>query len=136
MTGRWRSLWGVAKGLLLASLVPLVVALGCFFVPVENPGVQRCGSPLLFAVGGERNQRVERAGIDDQTYDARRAQAPCSERAEARVRVGFVAGAVFVVLAGSGAVLGLIDDRRRLREAPRFEDLPGDRRGDRSVSRP
>jgi hypothetical protein len=135
MTGRWPSLWGVGKGLLLASLVPLVVALACFFVPVENPGVQRCGSPLLFALGGERNQRVERAGIDDPTYDARRAQDPCSKRAEARVRVGFAAGAVFVVLAGSGAVLGLIDDRRRLREAPRFEDLFGDWPGGRSVSR-
>lgn len=136
MARTWRSLWGFGKLLLVSSLVPLAIALGCFFVPVDNPGVQRCGSPLLFALGGERNRRVERDGLDEATYEARRAQEPCSRRVEARVSIGFIAGGAFVVLAGSGAVVGLIDDRLRRRSAPRFEELFRDWSDGRSLSRP
>ncbi|MEJ5254190.1 MAG: hypothetical protein WHS89_02455 [Acidimicrobiales bacterium] len=136
MVGSWRSLWGFGKLLLVSSLVPLAVALGCFLVPVENPGVQRCGAPLVFALGGERNRRVERDGLDDPTFERRRTQAPCSQRVEGRLGVGFAAGGLFVVLATCGAVLGLIDDRLQLRRAASFEDVFRDWPDRGSVSRP
>jgi hypothetical protein len=129
----WRSLWGVGKVLLLVSLVPLAIAAASAFVPVENPGVQRCGGPLPFVVERQRDLRLDPAVVDAATYEAQRAQAPCSERVAARLRVGFTAGAVFVSLALLGALIGLVDDRRRLRAEPRFEQLLRERP---KVSRP
>jgi hypothetical protein len=113
----------VARAVLLASLVPLVVALALFLVPVENPGVQRCGSPIVFAIQSPGNDRVAREGLDDATFEARRSQTTCTERVDDRLRLGFLAGAVFVALAFVGAVIGIVDDRLRYRRAPRFETL-------------
>lgn len=115
--------WRIAVGLLLASLVPLGVALFLFLLPVSNPGVQSCGSPLPFAISSPGNQRVQAEGRDPATVESLRAQATCTERTDARVRAGFVALAVFVALAFAGAVVGLLHERHELRRAPAFETL-------------
>jgi hypothetical protein len=115
--------WRLARALLIASLVPLAVAMACFLVPVDNPGVQQCGSPLVFGIQSPGNDRVARDGLDEATFEARRAQATCTERVDDRLRIGFLAGAVFILLAFTGAVVGIVDDRLRYRRAPGFETL-------------
>jgi hypothetical protein len=115
--------WRVAMWLLLASLLPLTIALAALLVPVSNPGVQDCGSPIVFGIQSPGNERVRREGLDDATYEARRAQRRCTERVEDRLRLGFWAGGVFVGLAFAGAVVGLASDRHQYRQQPPFESL-------------
>jgi uncharacterized membrane protein YbhN (UPF0104 family) len=117
--------WRVGRWLLAASLLP--IALGVFFLvtPVTNPGVQDCGAPFAYSVTGRGNTRVA-PSVNSPGADATaalRAQTPCSERVDSRLRQATWSIAVFIVLAGLGAVLGLVDDRLRLRGAPRFEQL-------------
>jgi uncharacterized membrane protein YbhN (UPF0104 family) len=107
------------------SLVPLAAGVFLLVAPVENPGVQQCGAPIAFAITGRTNERLLRPPDPDaaEQVDALRAQTPCNELVERRFAQGSWALVGFVGLALVGAVLGLIDDRLRLREAPRFEDL-------------
>ena len=76
------------------------VAIGCIalgfliaVIPVDNPGVQHCGAPIDFLVGGDFDRlpdaegRIERGGkVVTLDQDARRraVEHPCSERVERR----------------------------------------------------
>ena len=105
-------------------MLPLALTVFFLAAPVTNPGVQDCGAPFAYSVTGRGNTRVapsvNSAGAD---AAALRAQPTCSERVDTRLRQATWSIAVFIVLAGLGAVLGLVDDRLRLRGAPRFEQL-------------
>lgn len=108
--------------MLLASLVPLVVAVGLVVVGVTNPGVQDCGAPAVFVVTDRDNARVALVGVEiTPEQRALSTQPRCSARVEDRLRLAGGAGVAFVVLAGLGAGLGLIDDRLRLHREPPFE---------------
>lgn len=111
--------------LLVLSLVPLGFALWLALSPVENPGVQDCGSPVAFVAQNRTNVRLPRIGDPDYTPDTPRLndQPRCTERVDERLGTVAAWGAAFVGTALLGAVLGLIDDRLRLRREPRFEEL-------------
>jgi hypothetical protein len=117
--------WRIGRLLLIASLVPLAAGIFLLVAPVENPGVQRCGAPIAFALTGRTNERVIRPPDPDaaEAVEARRAQTPCNDLVERRLGQGTWALVVFLGLSVTGAVLGLIDDRLRLHDAPRFEEL-------------
>lgn len=118
-------LWLVSRILLAASLVPLAIAVWALARPVRNPGVQDCGSPAAFLVGGRADKRLPIAGDPDYTPDVPDlvVQPTCTTRVEARLTMTLWAGGVFLVLAAIGAVGGLVDDRVALHRAPRFEAL-------------
>lgn len=115
-------LWQVSKLVLLVSLLPLVVAIWFVAAGVTNPGVQDCGSPAAFILTGRENQRAAVVG-EEITAQVRALdqQERCTSRVRDRLVLAGWAGGAFVVLAASGAVLGLIDDRRALHREPRFE---------------
>jgi uncharacterized membrane protein YbhN (UPF0104 family) len=117
--------WIVARVLLVASLVPLGLAGWLLLRPVDNPGVQRCGSPLAFVVSGTNNARLPRTGDPTFTPEtpALAAQPRCTERASERLELVAAWGGLFVLSALAGAALGLVDDRLAFRRAPRFEEL-------------
>jgi undecaprenyl-diphosphatase len=115
----------VARVLLVLSLVPLGLSIWLAFTRVENPGVQDCGTPVAFIVQGRTNVRLPRLGDPEFTPDTPRlnAQPRCTERVDERLAAVAAWGGAFVGMALLGAVLGLIDDRMRLRREPRFEEL-------------
>jgi hypothetical protein len=117
--------WRVGRLLLIISLVPLAAGLFLLVAPVENPGVQKCGAPIAFAITGRTNERLPRPSDPEaaEEVEARRAQTPCNELVERRFVQGSWAIVIFLALAFAGAVLGLIDDRLRYHRAPRFEEL-------------
>lgn len=115
-------LWQVSKLLLLLSLVPLAVAIGFVTLGVTNPGVQDCGSPTMFVLEDRADDRVALVGeVITEEQRALDEQARCTERVRDRLISAAIAGGVFLLVATTGAVLGLIDDRRRLRREPPFE---------------
>jgi uncharacterized membrane protein YbhN (UPF0104 family) len=112
--------------LLLLSLVPLLAGVLLLALPVRNPGLQDCGAPAVFAISGRTNALAPRVGENGRTAEdvaALRAQTPCNERVDDRLRLGLWSIGSFLVLAFVGAVLGVVDDRWQLRRAPRFEAL-------------
>ncbi len=117
--------WRVGRWLLVGSLVPLAFGIYLLAVPVQNPGVQDCGAPAVFSVTGRTNSRlpIGEDGTSAGDLSALRAQTPCSELVAQRLTWGSWAIVSFFALALTGAVLGLTDDRLKLRHAPRFEEL-------------
>jgi hypothetical protein len=99
----WTAVGAIALGVVIA------------LVPVRTPGVQDCGPPIDFLVGGDFDRlpdasgRIERDGRVVKLDPAARARAtehPCSERVERRaipagslVVVGSVAGLTAMTLA-------------------------------------
>ncbi|MGZ4786275.1 MAG: hypothetical protein ACXV5S_11440, partial [Acidimicrobiales bacterium] len=77
-------LWLVARIALAVALVAFVVAGFFAFLPVTNPGVQQCGSPILFALRNEPDIRVPAPGSRDEPADADalRAQPRCRLRVD------------------------------------------------------
>jgi uncharacterized membrane protein YbhN (UPF0104 family) len=118
-------LWRAARVLLLGALVAFVAAAALAFWPVANPGVQDCGSPALYAVHNDADVRVAGPGAADEPADATRlrAQPRCRVRVDQSLSRAAVALGLGIVLGLTGAALGLIDDRRTLARAPRFESL-------------
>ena len=110
------------------------MAIGVFLLaaPVSNPGVQDCGAPFAYAITGRSNERLPLPGDPSITDEdrARRVQTPCSDRVSSRLTWGARSVAAFLVMATSGAVLGIVDDRLRFRRAPRFERLLRERPAD------
>jgi uncharacterized membrane protein YbhN (UPF0104 family) len=131
--------WLVARVLLVLAALAFVTTAVLAFWPVDNPGVQRCGAPFVFALGGD-NVRLRASDPALTPELAPRVDQPtCRERTDQRLVRAGVALVAAVVLGLAGAVLGLVDDRLALRRAPRFESLlrsrpddPG-RRWDRPV---
>lgn len=116
-------LWLVGRWLLIGSLVPLVIALWALTAPVSNPGVQACGSPLWFVIDSGGNSPVDATSLDDATAEALRAQPRCTQRVDQRMTIAMWSGGAFVALALTGAVLGLVDDRRSVRSAPDLDEV-------------
>lgn len=117
--------WRIGRWVLLGSLLPLAVGIFLLAGPVRNSGVQDCGVPAIFSITGRTNARLpsapDRSSVD--RLSDLRAQTPCSELVDQRLRWGTWAIGVFFVLALAGAALGLADDRLRLRRSPLFEQL-------------
>lgn len=109
---------------MVASALAFLVSAVYLSVPLENPGVQDCGSPGAYLVTNRQDRMIE-VGTPDAPPDAvqLRTQPSCRDRVGVALeRAGlFVAAGVGIGLIG--VVLGLIDDRMRLRREPRFEDL-------------
>ncbi len=120
-------LWQASKLFLLLSLVPLVIAIGLVTLGVHNPGVQDCGSPAVFVITDRANERVALVGVEitseQRVLDA---QPRCAARVGDRLRLAGYVGVGFLVLAATGAALGLVDDRVRLRHEPPFEEYLDD----------
>ena len=94
-------------GWVAVALIGLGVVIA--LVPVSNPGVQRCGAPILYLVSGELDRipdesgRIARDGAVVTLSPAARERAiesPCSERVERRA----IPAGVLVV---AGAMVGL-----------------------------
>lgn len=108
--------------ILLISLIPLAFAIGLVTVGVTNPGVQDCGAPALFVITDRGNDRVSMVGVEvTPEQRALDTQPRCTARVRDRLVLAGISGAAFLVLAATGALLGLIDDRIRLRHEPPFE---------------
>ena len=122
--GRTR-LWSIGRVLLILALVALLVALFFAFRPIDNPGVQACGSPAMFAIHNTNDVRIPGPGAVDEPPDAAtlRAQARCRVRVDDALATAAVALAVAIALGLTGAVLGLVDDHMAYARAPRFESL-------------
>ncbi len=117
--------------LLLVSLVPLIVGIGLVVVGVTNPGVQDCGSPVMFVLADRGNERVGLVGVEvTPEQRALEAQPRCTTLVRDRLVTAGIVGGAFVALATIGAVLGLIDDRMRLHHEPRFETYLRDTESD------
>ncbi|MGZ4717152.1 MAG: lysylphosphatidylglycerol synthase transmembrane domain-containing protein [Acidimicrobiales bacterium] len=116
-------LWLVARIALAVALVAFVVAGFFAFLPVTNPGVQQCGSPILFALRNEPDIRVPAPGSRDEPADADalRAQPRCRLRVDDQLWKSLAALGFGIVVAGVGATVGLLDDRLAYRRSPRFE---------------
>lgn len=116
--------------------MPFVAGIILLAIPVTNPGVQDCGAPFAYAITGRGNERVliTPGTPDAEERRALRDQEPCSERVATRMTWGTASLVLFFVACLAGAVLGLVDDRMRLRRSPEFErllrerppDAPGD----------
>lgn len=126
--------WDLAKVLLVASAAAFLIAAWFALRPVENPGVQDCGAPLRFIVNGEEDVVVP-IGVPGAPPNAPelRTQEPCSSLVVPELERAGLFTVACVVLGLTGAALGLIDDRIRLRRAPRFEQLVRERPADAPV---
>ncbi len=118
-------LWLAARIVLVAALVAFLVSGFFAFRPVTNPGVQQCGSPILFALRNEPDIRVPAPGSRDEpaNADELRAQPRCRLLVDDQLWTSLFALGVGIVLAGLGAVIGLLDDRLAYRRSPRFESF-------------
>ena len=118
-------LWLAARVLLVAAALAFGIAAFFAFRPVTNPGVQQCGSPILFAVRNEPDVRVPAPGSADEPADADalRAQPRCRLRVDDRLWTGLVVLSVGILLGAVGATVGLVDDRLAYRRSPRFESF-------------
>lgn len=110
--------------LLVSSALAMAAAAWFAAHPVENPRVQDCGAPLAFVVRAERDLEVP-IGVPGAAADAPalRTQEPCSSLVVPPLERSGMFFGVGVALGLAGAVLGLLDDRVRLRRSPRFEAL-------------
>ncbi len=120
-------LWLVAR--LALGLAAVALVLACWFAlrPVSNPGVQDCGPPLTFAMGGD-NVRLRASDPAITPGQLERVDQPsCRERTDEQLSRAGIALVAFIAFGLIGAVLGLIDDRLALRRAPRFESMLRDR---------
>ena len=117
-------LWVTAKCLLAGALVAGVVTALLAFVPVRNPNVQDCGTPLGWVVFNRTDVPVE-PGRPGAPANARQLaeQPTCRDRVTPRLQQTLIAFGAFLALGLLGAVLGLIDDRIAYHRAPRFESL-------------
>lgn len=124
-TGRRSRLWVVARVALVGALLAFLVSAFFAFVPVTNPGVQQCGSPILFALRNEPDIRVPAPGSREEpaNADELRAQSRCRLRVDDQLWKALVALGFGIVLAGVGATVGLLDDRLSYRRSPRFESF-------------
>jgi uncharacterized membrane protein YbhN (UPF0104 family) len=113
----------VEQVLLVLALLALAASVVFGFVPVDNPGVQSCGSPFVFSWRVTNDVILPGDGSPSAPpdVDQLRAQAPCHQRVDRRLILAGLAFAASVALGLLGAILGLIDDRNRYRAAPRFE---------------
>lgn len=124
--------WLVARILLAVSLIPLSIAIWLLADPVENPGVQNCGSPGMFVVTGRLDTALPLPGDADYTPDvpALVAQPTCSILVNDRFQTALWVAGGFGVLALAGAIVGLVDDRIILYRSPRFESFLRERPSD------
>jgi uncharacterized membrane protein YbhN (UPF0104 family) len=113
----------VEQVLLVLALLALVGAVVVAFVPVSNPGVQSCGSPVLFSWRITNDVVLPAPGTPGAPSNLSQleAQAPCHERVDQRLVIAGLLVALVVGAGLAGAFLGLIDDRSRYRASPRFE---------------
>jgi uncharacterized membrane protein YbhN (UPF0104 family) len=118
-------LWAVGRVLLLASVVALIVAVFFGLWPVDNPGVQNCGSPAVYTVRNVADVRIPGPGAADEppNAEALRAQPRCRDRVDQALGRGAMALGFGIALGVLGAVLGLVDDRLTYARAPRFESF-------------
>ncbi len=115
----------IEVGLLVVALVCFVAALVIGFIPVDNPRVQSCGAPFVFAWQNHTDVVLPAPGSVDAPpdVDQLRAQPPCHVRVDDRlILVGLLVVAT-VVVGLLGALVGLADDRADYRGQPRFESL-------------
>lgn len=117
-------LWDISRILLVAAGLAFVVALVFGLRPVENPGVQDCGTPLGAMIRNDPDTVVPIL-TDDAPDNAAglRSQTSCSERVSDELTWVGLAAAAGVVLGFAGALTGLADDRAQVRRAPRFETM-------------
>jgi uncharacterized membrane protein YbhN (UPF0104 family) len=116
--------WTMAKCLLLSSLIALALAIWLAITPVQNPGVQDCGSPLAFVVVNRTDVKVSTLGPNAPPDAATLLVQPrCRERVDSQLVRATVAFGAFIGLGLLGAIIGLIDDRWQYHQAPRFETL-------------
>jgi uncharacterized membrane protein YbhN (UPF0104 family) len=133
---RRSTLWTIGRVLLVLSFVALAVATFFALRPVDNPGVQTCGSPALYAIHNTNDVRIPGPGSVNEPPDAAalRTQARCRVRVDDALGHGAFNLAIGIGSGLVGAALGLIDDRLAYVRAPRFEtllrerppDVPGD----------
>ena len=115
----------IEVGLLALALVCFVAAVVIGLIPVDNPGVQSCGTPISFVWTNPNDVVLPAPGSVDAPPDvvALRAQPPCHERIDDRLLlIGGLVSAT-VVLGLIGALVGLADDRATYRAEPPFETL-------------
>ncbi len=126
------TLWTIGRVLLVLSLAALAVAAFFAFRPVDNPDVQACGSPAMFAIHNYDDIRIPGPGSVDEPANAAalRTQPRCRVRVDDALGKAAVALAIGIGLGFLGAVLGLVDDRLAYARAPRFESLLRERPSD------
>ncbi len=112
-------------GLLALALVAFVAALVIGLIPVSNPGVQSCGTPIAFMWTNPNDVVLAAPGSVDAPPDVvqLRAQPPCHERIDDRLLIIGLLVVATVALGLVGALVGLADDRSDYRTEPRFETL-------------
>lgn len=118
----------MAKCLILGSLIALAFAVWLAFNPVQNPGVQDCGSPLGFVIFTRTDVKVlptETPGTAQLVL-----QPTCRERVGSQLLRAMIAFGAFLGLGMLGALIGLIDDRWQYYRAPRLESLLRERPSD------
>jgi len=113
----------LTRALLWTSLGFLVLASAIGLFPVSNPGVQQCGSPVVFAAVNTDNVRIPSPGATDEPENAAklRTQSRCSVRVDSQLMFAGLALVIGVLLGFVGAIFGLVQDGRSYRRAPRFE---------------
>jgi uncharacterized membrane protein YbhN (UPF0104 family) len=126
-TGRRRSAapHRIELVLLGLALVSFAAAVVIGLIPVDNPRVQSCGTPLSSLWTNPNDLVLAAPGSVDAPPDvvALRAQPPCHERIDDRLVIVGGLVAATVVLGLTGALVGLADDRSAYRSEPRFETL-------------
>jgi uncharacterized membrane protein YbhN (UPF0104 family) len=106
--------------LIAAGLVAFGLAGLRLFRPIDNPGVEECGAPVVYVV--EDVEPVPTPLPADAPFDAE-PLANCRDLSWDEVEKGLLAGGVAVGVLLLAALLGLVDDRWMLARATRFEDL-------------
>ena len=120
--------WAIAKTMLVAAIVALGVSVWLAFTPMQNPGVQDCGTALGYIVFNRPDLRATPGETPGSTELA--LQATCRERVVPQLgRAALALGAALVV-GIIGAVVCIIDDYVAYRRAPRFETLLRERPAD------
>ncbi len=126
-TGRRRSAvpHRIELTLLGLALVSFVAAVVIGLIPVDNPRVQSCGTPISSIWTNPNDVVLAAPGSADAPPDvvALRAQAPCHERIDDRLIIIGLLVVATVALGLAGALVGLADERSAYRAEPRFETL-------------
>jgi uncharacterized membrane protein YbhN (UPF0104 family) len=115
----------IEVGLLVLALLAFVAAVVLSLIPVDNPGVQACGTPIHYVWTTPNDVVLAAPGSVDAPpdIDQLRAQAPCHQRVDDRLEIIGLLVVATVGLGLLGAAVGLADDRSRYRAEPRFETL-------------